>query len=160
MWKVSLPSIRQTSHPIYRVSQVRGTLRPTSQTTGSRPITHRGEIRSRSERPGEPGARWLLKSFGLRLVDMKDPLVWWKEHQTDYHILACTAFDALSTPAMNSEVDRAFSAANKLISDERNCLGSGLWGYVSRRGTMLLCKDLTVILPATGKTMISIMHPP
>ena len=64
-----------------------------------------------------------LRSFDPRLVGMKEPLVWWKEHQTDFPILSRMAFDSFSIPAMSSEVERAFSAAKKLITDERNCLG-------------------------------------
>ena len=45
-------------------------------------------------------------------------------HQTDYPILARMAFDIFSIPAMSSEVERVFSAAKKLITDERNCLGA------------------------------------
>jgi hAT family C-terminal dimerisation region len=64
-----------------------------------------------------------LRSFDPRLIGMKEPLVWWKEHQTDFPILARMAFDTFSIPAMSSEVERAFSAAKKLITDERNSLG-------------------------------------
>jgi hypothetical protein len=64
-----------------------------------------------------------LRSFDCRLIGIKDPLVWWKEHQTDFPILARMAFDIFSIPAMSSEVERVFSAASKLITDERNCLG-------------------------------------
>jgi hAT family protein len=65
-----------------------------------------------------------LRSFDPRLVGMKEPLVWWKEHQTDFPILSRMAFDAFSIPAMSSEVERAFSVAKRLITDERNSLGS------------------------------------
>jgi hAT family C-terminal dimerisation region len=65
-----------------------------------------------------------LKSFDYRLVGMRDPLNWWKEHKTDYPILARMAFDIFSIPAMSSEIERVFSSAKKLVTDERNCLGS------------------------------------
>ena len=42
----------------------------------------------------------------------------------DFPILARMAFDTLSIPAMGSEVERVFSAAKKLITDEKNSLGS------------------------------------
>ena len=58
-----------------------------------------------------------LRSFDPRLVGMK-------EHQTDFPILSRMAFDAFSIPAMSSEVERAFSVAKRLITDERNSLGS------------------------------------
>lgn len=64
-----------------------------------------------------------LRMFDLRLQGTKDPLVWWKEHQTDFPILARMAFDIFSIPAMSSEVERIFSLAKKLITDERNRLG-------------------------------------
>jgi len=64
-----------------------------------------------------------LRSFDYRLVSIKDPLLWWKEHQTDFPILAHMAFDIFSIPVMSSEVERVFSIAKKLITDERNRLG-------------------------------------
>jgi hypothetical protein len=33
------------------------------------------------------------------------------------------ALDVFSIPGMSSEVERIFSAAKRLITDERNCLG-------------------------------------
>jgi hypothetical protein len=34
------------------------------------------------------------------------------------------AFDVFSIPAMSSEVERVFSSSKRLITDDRNCLGS------------------------------------
>ena len=34
------------------------------------------------------------------------------------------AFDIFSIPVMNSEVERVFLAAKRLITDKRNCLGA------------------------------------
>ena len=64
-----------------------------------------------------------LRAFDPRLQGLNNPIAWWKEHQTDFPILARMAFDIFSIPAMSSEVERIFSAAKKLITDERNCLG-------------------------------------
>jgi len=65
-----------------------------------------------------------LRSLDYRRAgNVKDPLVWWKEHQADFPILSRMAFDLFSIPAMSSEVERIFSIAKKMITDERNCLG-------------------------------------
>ena len=59
-----------------------------------------------------------LRSFNCRLLSIKDPLMWWKEHQTDFPILARMAFDIFLIPAISSEVERVFLAAKRLIIDE------------------------------------------
>jgi hAT family C-terminal dimerisation region len=63
------------------------------------------------------------RSFDHRLAGIKDPLVWWKEREKEFPILSRMAFDVFSIPAMSSEVERVFSAAKKLITDERSRLG-------------------------------------
>lgn len=62
------------------------------------------------------------KTFNRRLRKLKNPLAWWKE-QTEFPILSRMAFDVFSIPGMSSEVERIFSAAKRLITDDRNCLG-------------------------------------
>lgn len=64
-----------------------------------------------------------LKSFDHQLV-IDSPLNWWKERQTEFPTLARMAFDLFSIPAMSSEVERVFSSSKRLITDDRNCLGS------------------------------------
>jgi hypothetical protein len=63
-----------------------------------------------------------------RLVDgktiatnMKDePLRWWRERgQHLYPTLATMAFDLFAIPGMSSECERAFSAAIRLLTDDR-----------------------------------------
>ena len=85
-------------------------------------LTRRYEKRKRRDTESLELDRY-LRSFDYRLIDMKDPLLWWKEHQTDFPILSHMAFDIFSIPAMSSEVERVFSTAKKLITDERNRLG-------------------------------------
>jgi hypothetical protein len=55
---------------------------------------------------------------------MKDPLDWWRRHESDYPVLAKMVFDLFSIPGMSSDVERVFSQTNKLITDERNRLGA------------------------------------
>ena len=51
-----------------------------------------------------------------------DALQWWRDHERDYPVLSKMAFDILSIPGMSAEVERVFSQAKKLITDERNQL--------------------------------------
>ena len=53
----------------------------------------------------------------------RNPLAWWWSNRKDYPILSRMAFDILSIPSMSAEIERAFSQAKKLITDERNRLG-------------------------------------
>ena len=55
-----------------------------------------------------------------------DPIGWWIQHQSEYPILSKMALDIFSTPAMSTEVERAFSQAKKLVTDERNQLGRAM----------------------------------
>ncbi|TKA65602.1 hypothetical protein B0A49_12935, partial [Cryomyces minteri] len=56
------------------------------------------------------------------LENVKDPLDWWRRRTDTYPVLSKMAFDLFSVPGMSSECERVFSAAKKLITDERNCL--------------------------------------
>ena len=61
----------------------------------------------------ESGKR-VLKSY------MDEPLRWWRERgEQQYPTLAKMAFDLFAIPAMSSECERAFSAAKRMITDER-----------------------------------------
>ena len=53
----------------------------------------------------------------------KNPLGWWWSHRSEYPVLSKMAFDILSIPSMSAELERTFSQAKKLITDERNRLG-------------------------------------
>ncbi len=53
-----------------------------------------------------------------------EPLKWWRERQTQYPILSRLAFDLFSIPGMSSECERVFSAAKKIVTDERNQLSA------------------------------------
>ena len=46
--------------------------------------------------------------------------MWWRKHEAEYSVLLMIAFDILSIPGMSAEVERVFSQAKKLITDERN----------------------------------------
>ena len=47
---------------------------------------------------------------------------WWIDHSTMYPALSKMALDILSIPAMSAEVERVFSSAKLLITDNRNRL--------------------------------------
>ena len=81
----------------------------------------RGEVRDMESL----GLDNYLKSFNHQLMIVHSLLDWWKERRTEFPILARMAFDVvLSIPAMSGEVERVFSSSKRLITDNRNCLGS------------------------------------
>lgn len=49
-----------------------------------------------------------------------NPIEWWLNHQAEYPISSRMAPDILSIPSMSAEIERAFSQAKKLVTDERN----------------------------------------
>ncbi|KAF6512765.1 hypothetical protein HZS61_007571 [Fusarium oxysporum f. sp. conglutinans] len=55
---------------------------------------------------------------------VEEPLTWWREREKSYPILTQMAFDLFSIPAMSAECERVFSQSKRLITDERNRLGS------------------------------------
>jgi hypothetical protein len=54
--------------------------------------------------------------------EVKNPLLWWRDHQHIFPTLSQMAFDLLSVPAMSSECERVFSIAKHLITMPRNRL--------------------------------------
>lgn len=44
--------------------------------------------------------------------DVRNPLQWWRDHQSTYPNLAQIAFDLFAIPAMSSECERNFSKAS------------------------------------------------
>ena len=48
--------------------------------------------------------------------------IWWGHHSGQWPNLSRLALDALSIPAMSAECERCFSAAGRLITDERASL--------------------------------------
>ncbi|KIX05612.1 uncharacterized protein Z518_03584 [Rhinocladiella mackenziei CBS 650.93] len=63
-----------------------------------------------------------IKSVDEKLK-VKDPLVWWNQHKSDYPLLARMAFDLFSISAISAEVERIFSSTGNLVTDDRNQLG-------------------------------------
>lgn len=55
-----------------------------------------------------------------------DMLGWWRAHADEYPILAKMAVDVLSIPATSAEIERVFSQAGRLLSDDRNSLYEGM----------------------------------
>lgn len=57
---------------------------------------------------------------GATVSYIDQPLRWWREHgQVAYPTLARLALDLFAMPGMSSECERAFSAAKRMITDER-----------------------------------------
>ena len=50
------------------------------------------------------------------------PLVYWKEHQIEYPVLASLARDVLTTPASGSGVERLFNSARDVCHYRRGSL--------------------------------------
>ncbi len=76
----------------------------------------RRKLQDELERYTEPGVR-------REDERIKDPLEWWRHHESEYPVLSGMAFDLFSIPGMSSECERVFSQTKKLITDERNLLG-------------------------------------
>ena len=57
-------------------------------------------------------------------LEVENPLDWWIRHATDYPVLSQMALDFFSCPAMSAECERVFSQTKRIITDERNHVGS------------------------------------
>lgn len=55
--------------------------------------------------------------------DIDDVLAWWEKKKDKYPVLYTMAMDILSIPGMSAEIERIFSAAGQMITEERNKLG-------------------------------------
>lgn len=63
----------------------------------------------------------------IRSSYMNEPLRWWRDRgESLYPTLATMAYDLFAVPGMSSECERAFSAAKRLITDERYSLKSDI----------------------------------
>lgn len=51
-----------------------------------------------------------------------DPLEWWKQHETNFPLVARLARKYLCIPATSSSSERAFSASGNIITCKRSCL--------------------------------------
>jgi hypothetical protein len=59
----------------------------------------------------------------LTMSYAKQPLRWWQDRgEALYPTLATMAYDLFAMPGMSSECERAFSAAKRMITDDRYCL--------------------------------------
>ncbi|KAM3465671.1 hypothetical protein MY5147_009218 [Beauveria neobassiana] len=57
-------------------------------------------------------------------LEVENPLDWWIRHATDYPALFQMALDLFSCPAMSAEGEQVFSQTKRIITDERNRVGS------------------------------------
>ena len=55
-------------------------------------------------------------------INVKNPVLWWVQHQQDYPQLSIIALDVLAIPAMSAEVERVFSSTGLLITARWNRL--------------------------------------
>ena len=71
----------------------------------------------------------------LKLNKSNDPLIWWKENQTTYPILAQLARIYLAVQATSAPSERIFSAAEQILSKSRARMTPAMAGklfYVNR----------------------------
>ena len=59
-------------------------------------------------------------------LEVENPTDWWIRHATDYPVLSQMALDLFSCPAMSAECERVFSQTKRIITDERNRVGSDI----------------------------------
>lgn len=56
--------------------------------------------------------------------EIEDPIQYWHERRYRYPRLSRMALDFLTVPSMSAECERLFSAAKRMVRDERKCLDS------------------------------------
>jgi hypothetical protein len=54
--------------------------------------------------------------------NVDDIIDWWRLRQEEFPVLSRMAFDILSIPGTSAEIERVFSAAGRLLTDDRNKL--------------------------------------
>jgi hypothetical protein len=74
--------------------------------------------------------------------DPANPLIWWKNHDTQYPVLSKLAKQFLGVPATSAPSERIFSAAGNIITKKRNRLKPDIssvlvflqqsWNYMER----------------------------
>ena len=74
--------------------------------------------------------------------DPANPLIWWKNHDTQYPVLSKLAKQFLGVPATSAPSERIFSAAGNTITKKRNRLKPDIssvlvflqqsWNYMER----------------------------
>ncbi|XP_034553696.1 zinc finger BED domain-containing protein 1-like [Notolabrus celidotus] len=52
----------------------------------------------------------------------KDPLVWWRQHEVNFPLVAKLAKKYLCVPATSSPSERVFSASGNIVTCKRSCL--------------------------------------
>ncbi len=67
---------------------------------------------------------------GTAKKEFNSPLLWWKENQNKYPVLAKLARMYLAIPATSTPSERVFSVASKVISKFRNRLDPAMAGKV------------------------------
>lgn len=55
--------------------------------------------------------------------EVTDVVQWWCAHRDEYPVLFQMAMDILSIPGTSAEIERIFSQAGRLLTDDRNSLG-------------------------------------
>lgn len=52
----------------------------------------------------------------------EDPLIWWRDHEREYPLLALQAKQYLSIPGTSVPSERVFSTAGDIVTAQRSCL--------------------------------------
>ncbi len=75
-----------------------------------------------------------------------DLLLWWRDNQNHYPILATMARDYLAIPASSTESERAFSSSGLILRDHRNRLSTDTM-------QALVCLKSWIRLDRKGETL-------
>ncbi len=75
--------------------------------------------------------RWLVDKYVKYITkdrdeDIRNPLHWWRVHQSTYPNLAQMSFDLFAIPAMSSECEQSFNKASYTISARRSNLSNDI----------------------------------
>ena len=73
-----------------------------------------------------------MKEHVLNKMMTLNTLEFWGKHEAMLHRLSKIAFKVLAIPASIASSERAFSAMNRIISDERSSLDKGLGADLTR----------------------------
>ncbi|KAJ5355238.1 uncharacterized protein N7496_000165 [Penicillium cataractarum] len=117
-YKQSLEAYIQPYRQRYEEAQSTSTLQPTIQDVSDIDILLRPTVSLQSNVTAPDELTRYLRSSTVEAT----PLVFWKEHQNEYPILASLARDILTTPASGSGVERLFNSARDICHYRRGSL--------------------------------------
>jgi len=65
-----------------------------------------------------------------RVIMVRDPISWWKDHQQQFPQLSVMALEFLLIPGMSDEVKRVFSSAKLVLGLQRVAMGENYIGML------------------------------